>query len=606
MILTEKAVTAAPLLKLVASGQHPTVAALAVAFERDDANVRKLVKGYEQAGWMAKDGPTPVLTDEGRELLAAIARFEDAPPAASADGEGLRDLAVERVHSNPDQPRKDFPEAELAELESSIRDKGVLQPILVRPSPVTAGDFEVVAGERRWRCAQRAGLGVIPALIRRLDDAQAFEAATVENVQRQDMTELEEANAFARIVRDRMAKDADLTLKAAKEVIAARLDKTVRYVELRLQLLQLPEAKQQALAAGDISVTDARKWLQSRPKLLNLTPAQWLIALEVYDAQERAASAENTSYAYAACQQSAENDPDAQALSDLDMLSEPRENYGGPRGVLTGHWRIRLHDHQLAQLRMKFAIDVAEEDLRMQALDAVRTEVKGWQKDITPSEMRAAWPAGLYVTPWLNGPFGPSQARAAEIAAELAALDRQDEERRQAQAKAQAERAAQVEAGRGRLAAAQDVVGTLNEFPPIAGVPEIADLLADGGKPLPWFPTPLAGIVAANGEAVLHDWPADRPPLPDTVARMVLIAAAVNALAGLATPSEPSGQVQAAIEAQADLDVGESLPDHAEPGGADDGAPETDGDEETAGASEDAPIPPYLRRLAGGFDAANP
>src|SRR5512144_502839 len=117
----------------------------------------------------------------GRGLSALL---DDAGDGQGQPGEGTRDLPIELVHRNPQQPRRNFPEAEIAELEASIRDKGVLQPILVRPSPKTPGEFEIVAGERRWRAAQQAGLKAIPALVRVLDDDKAFEIAIVENVQR--------------------------------------------------------------------------------------------------------------------------------------------------------------------------------------------------------------------------------------------------------------------------------------------------------------------------------------------------------------------------------------------------------------------------------------
>ena len=108
----------------------------------------------------------------GRGLSALLDEAGEGQGQAPAPGEGTRDLPIELVHRNPDQPRRHFPDEEIAELEASIRDKGVLQPILVRPSPKTPGEFEIVAGERRWRAAQRAGLKAIPALVRCLSDRE--------------------------------------------------------------------------------------------------------------------------------------------------------------------------------------------------------------------------------------------------------------------------------------------------------------------------------------------------------------------------------------------------------------------------------------------------
>src|SRR5258706_6088675 len=132
----------------------------------------------------------------GRGLSALLGEAEDIAHAVAPE-EGVRAIPIELVHANPDQPRRHFSEAEIAELEASIRDKGVLQPILVRPSPRKPAEYEIVAGERRWRAAQRAGLRTIPALVRVLDDNRAFQISIVENVQRETLNPLEEAHAYA-------------------------------------------------------------------------------------------------------------------------------------------------------------------------------------------------------------------------------------------------------------------------------------------------------------------------------------------------------------------------------------------------------------------------
>src|SRR5690606_13104152 len=106
---------------------------------------------------------------------------------------------------NEDQPRFVFPGEELEELAASIREKGVLQPILVRPMPGLPGQFEIVAGERRWRASQKAGLQVMPALVRELDDVQVLEIAVIENVQRADLNPIEEATAYQRLI-DKFAR----------------------------------------------------------------------------------------------------------------------------------------------------------------------------------------------------------------------------------------------------------------------------------------------------------------------------------------------------------------------------------------------------------------
>jgi len=183
----------------------------------------------------------------GRGLSALL--DEAGEGQASAPGEGTRDLPIELIHRNPDQPRRNFPAEEIAELEASIRDKGVLQPILVRPSPKTSGEYEIVAGERRWRAAQQAGLKAIPALVRLLDDDKAFEIAIVENVQREDLNAMEEAQAYASLMR-RMAYTQD---KAANAVGKSR-----SHVANTLRLLQLPESVQDHVLYGRLTAGHAR------------------------------------------------------------------------------------------------------------------------------------------------------------------------------------------------------------------------------------------------------------------------------------------------------------------------------------------------------------
>lgn len=187
----------------------------------------------------------------GRGLSALLgeADEEGAPGTAAPAAEGARELPIELIHRNPDQPRRVFPEAEIAELEASIRDKGVLQPILVRPSPHTAGEFEIVAGERRWRAAQKAGLASIPALVRELNDDRALEIAIVENVQRENLNAMEEARAY-RALMDRFGYTQDQA--------ATAVGKSRSYVANTLRLMQLPERVQEHLLTGRLTAGHAR------------------------------------------------------------------------------------------------------------------------------------------------------------------------------------------------------------------------------------------------------------------------------------------------------------------------------------------------------------
>ena len=173
----------------------------------------------------------------GRGLSALLDEVE-AP--AEAGRAGMPEIPIEAIKANPSQPRRHFDDAEIEELAASIREKGVLQPILVRPS-VFAGEFEIVAGERRWRAAQRAGLRQCPALVRSLSDAEVLEIAIVENVQRVDLSPIEEAEGYRALI-DRFGRTQD--------EVAQAVGKSRVHVANTLRLLQLPEAVQGHGARG--------------------------------------------------------------------------------------------------------------------------------------------------------------------------------------------------------------------------------------------------------------------------------------------------------------------------------------------------------------------
>jgi ParB family transcriptional regulator, chromosome partitioning protein len=167
---------------------------------------------------------------------------------------GAREIPIELIHANPEQPRRHFDETELAGLVDSIRDKGLLQPILVRNSPKTPGEFEIVAGERRWRAAQRAGLAEIPALVRDLADGLAYEIAIIENVQRENLNAMEEAQAYHSLMK-RLGYTQDQT--------AAKVGKSRSHVANTLRLLQLPDSVQEHLLFGRLTAGHARAILAS-------------------------------------------------------------------------------------------------------------------------------------------------------------------------------------------------------------------------------------------------------------------------------------------------------------------------------------------------------
>lgn len=169
------------------------------------------------------------------------------PPRTTDANDGPRSLPIDLVQRNPAQPRKHFDEAELTELANSIRTHGVLQPILVRP--IADGRYEIVAGERRWRAAQRAGLHTIPAVIREFNEVEVLEIAIVENVQRTDLNPIEEAQGFQALI-DRFGR--------TQEEIAEAVGKSRPHIANMLRLLKLPEDLQEMVRDGRLSSGHAR------------------------------------------------------------------------------------------------------------------------------------------------------------------------------------------------------------------------------------------------------------------------------------------------------------------------------------------------------------
>ena len=183
----------------------------------------------------------------GRGLGALI------PPGAAEhrtpSGTGYREIPITAIRPNPYQPRDAFDEQALGALADSIREVGLLQPVLVRP----AGDgFELIAGERRWRAAQRVGLQTIPALVRETDDNTALEQALVENLQRDDLNPLEEAAAYQQLIED---------FHLTHEQVASRMGKSRAAISNTLRLLQLPPSIQRALREGQLTMGHARALL---------------------------------------------------------------------------------------------------------------------------------------------------------------------------------------------------------------------------------------------------------------------------------------------------------------------------------------------------------
>ncbi len=184
----------------------------------------------------------------GRGLAALIGDFDDETNAIERT-RGQRRVPIEFLKSNPRNPRKHFAETELDDLANSIRERGIIQPILVRVIPSRADTYEIVAGERRWRAAQKAGLADVPVIIVEAGDKEALEIAIIENVQRSDLNALEEALGYEQLSTEFAYSQADL---------ARVIGKSRSHVANTLRLLKLKGATRDLLANGKMSAGHAR------------------------------------------------------------------------------------------------------------------------------------------------------------------------------------------------------------------------------------------------------------------------------------------------------------------------------------------------------------
>lgn len=191
----------------------------------------------------------------GRGLSALLGDAPVAQEAASSKGNGARALAIDLISPNPFQPRRTFDETDLRELTDSIRANGVLQPIVVRSDPKTAGRFQLIAGERRWRSAQRAGLHEIPVVIREMSDDDALEVAIVENVQRAGLNAIEEALGYHALVE---------RFNYTQEDLATNIGKSRSHIANMLRLLNLPAEVRQMVEDGRLSAGHARALVTSK------------------------------------------------------------------------------------------------------------------------------------------------------------------------------------------------------------------------------------------------------------------------------------------------------------------------------------------------------
>jgi ParB family chromosome partitioning protein len=256
----------------------------------------------------------------GRGLgMGLSALLGDAPRQHGGDASpenrgGVREVEIARIRPNPNQPRVQFTEDSINELAESIAQRGVLQPILLRPSGDGHG-FEIVAGERRWRAAQRARLHTIPAIVRDIDEASMAELALIENIQREDLNAIEEAEGYRQLI-ERHGHTQDGVSKI--------VHKSRSHVANLLRLLDLPEFVRQSLVKGAITMGHARA-VATAPDPEALTQEIVARGLSVRQAEDRAKQAKQRGPGYDIGRASARNAAKAAQTVDADLAALERQ-----------------------------------------------------------------------------------------------------------------------------------------------------------------------------------------------------------------------------------------------------------------------------------------
>lgn len=268
----------------------------------------------------------------GRGLSALMADVQapttaDTATAISADR--TIKVPVENLHPNPDQPRRNFGKDELDDLTASIREKGVIQPLIVRAIPDRAGHYQIVAGERRWRASQKAQLHELPVLVREFSDTEVLEVAIIENIQRADLNAIEEAQGFRQLM-DRFGH--------TQEKLAEALGKSRSHIANILRLLTLPDEVLDHVREGRLSAGHARALIGSDDAA---ALARQIIAkkMSVRQAEQLVKSGGAAKEKVQKKQATPEKDADTRALerdlgAALRMPVSIRHEVGGEKGVV--------------------------------------------------------------------------------------------------------------------------------------------------------------------------------------------------------------------------------------------------------------------------------
>ena len=266
----------------------------------------------------------------GRGLSALMADIQVSQPTAGPNRAEER-VAIEQLFPNPDQPRRDFSPEALADLASSIRQKGVIQPLIVRPHPAKEG-YEIVAGERRWRAAQLAGLHDLPVLVRNFDDTEVIEVAIIENIQRADLNPVEEAWAYRQLMEK---------FGHTQEKLAEALGKSRSHIANILRLLNLPADVLDMLRTGKLTSGHARALVPS-PRASELARQVVAKGLSVRETERLAAAPAEVGKKGPG--RDSEKDADTRAIeadlsANLGMLVRIDHQAAGDGGVLSIRYR---------------------------------------------------------------------------------------------------------------------------------------------------------------------------------------------------------------------------------------------------------------------------
>ena len=202
----------------------------------------------------------------GRGLSALIPGAPESTTVETPSGSSPKQVAVDRITTSPFQPRRTFDETKIDELASSIRNQGIIQPLIVRPKN---DGFELIAGERRWRAAMRAGLSHVPVVVRDASDHEAMQIALVENLQREDLNSIEEANGYRRLQEE---------FHWSQEEMAEKVGKSRPAIANSMRLLTLPSEVQQEIAAGNLPAGQARALLGLHTEPLIVSTCREVIA----------------------------------------------------------------------------------------------------------------------------------------------------------------------------------------------------------------------------------------------------------------------------------------------------------------------------------------